>query len=481
MLNINVKGQQAYASERSIIVSDAVNYVKAQFTFDSDWNGYDLTYQFTNGSLTYNVISNSTEILIPHETLIPGELIVKVFGTIVSGTTITKRITMMPISIQVIDSSISSSESNSSNPTATEIEQLNAKIEALETGDTEALETANTALTNSQTAISTANTANTNFTDHLNNYYGNSGIITPPTLTINGDATISLSSGKYATYSDSNFTLPISQYTPADTTLTLTNNSLNYVVFNGATHAIEVTTDRSGTNYSNVIIILTVYREGTTLNIIEWGDYSKGLADKLLKRFVRTSRFERESGLALSENTGRIIQIASGIVWYGAEYLSLDQALSSDTCYQWYHASDGSWTKSLVTQYNNTQYDSGTGLVTLSNTSRYAVNWIFRGIKDAKLIHIVLGRGNYTQTQAINEQVPALPPLVSSEGMLVGKIIVQYTGTSAYSISSAFDKTFTAGDSFGADNISVADAGGYFTGTNVESVLQEIGAKLATL
>ena len=88
-----------------------------------------------------------------------------------------------------------------------------------------------------------------------------------------------------------------------------------------------------------------------------------------------------------------------------------------------YH-SGGNWTSSTIAQYNNSQYDNGTNLVSLTS-NRYAVNWVFRGIENQKHLYIVLGTGDYTINQAEAASVPTLPTTISSHAMLVGKIIVQ--------------------------------------------------------
>jgi len=104
-----------------------------------------------------------------------------------------------------------------------------------------------------------------------------------------------------------------------------------------------------------------------------------------------------------------------------------------------YHSS-GAWTSATITQYNNSQYDNGTNLVSLG-VGRYAVNWVYRNIVTSE-IDIVLGNGNYTLSQAEASQRPPRPSVLDAFYVLCGRIISQNGATAATVIESVSNVSF---------------------------------------
>ena len=129
---------------------------------------------------------------------------------------------------------------------------------------------------------------------------------------------------------------------------------------------MSVITDVNLINETTVVPVYTVFRDGTMLHPLSWDSLALALPNKLNMRFVKTERFVRQSGVVLSESATRIINISSGIIWHGATNAPPLDAINStsDSTSLWYHNA-GVWTRSQITQYNNTQYDDGTNLVTL--------------------------------------------------------------------------------------------------------------------
>lgn len=269
------------------------------------------------------------------------------------------------------------------------------------------------------------------------------GIFTKPTVHDDGDGKITLGDGVYTTFSDVNFSRPILFHSVAGATYEFTDKAINYMVYNDNTGLIEVITSRDNINQSNVIPILTVYRDGINLQILDWDTMSKGLGNKLSDRLVRTQRFVPETGgLVLGELATRRITLTGGKVWYGAANVTLDPCDSSTTATTLFYHSGTDWLETAITQYNNTQYDDGTGLQTLSGASKYGVNWIFRAIEDSEQLYVVLGNNSYTLNEAQAATLPSnLPAKIISTGLLVGRIIVKKDTDTAADISSAFSST----------------------------------------
>lgn len=274
------------------------------------------------------------------------------------------------------------------------------------------------------------------------------GVGDKPTVTGNLDGTLTVGNdGTYYLYSDATGESVIDSYTINGATYTPTDGVLSYIVanYNSGTPALQLITNVSLINETTIIPVLTVYRDGTDLHLVDWDSLGWALVNKIHQSIVKTQRVRRESGLTLSEATGRKIICSAGRVWIGAVPKDLDAIDSSvDPTTLFYHSS-GNWTSTAITAYDNTQYDNGTYLATLTNNS-YGVNFVYRCVSDTHGDHtyVVLGQGDYDLNEAQAAQPPSsLPPLIASMGILVGRIIVQKSAATATQIDSAFVSTFS--------------------------------------
>lgn len=279
------------------------------------------------------------------------------------------------------------------------------------------------------------------------NTYPSTGAVSRPVYTNNNDGTCTVSGGLYVLNTEDdlsgNF---IEIYINGDTFDSLIDDETNYIVadYNSGNPILRNTIDVLEINESDIIPVFSIYREGTYLGKLNWNEMANGLANKIHYRLVKTLRFQRESGLELGEKATRYVTVEDGIVFYGAEFVVLD-SVDSQTDDITFHSRVGDvWSKSTIHQYNNTQYNDDTGLHDLG-ANRYAVNWIYRCIADdSKMIHIVLGGGNYKLNEATASQPPSnLPKVIRTHSMLVGRIIVQKNIDVATQIDSAFNIVFT--------------------------------------
>ena len=271
------------------------------------------------------------------------------------------------------------------------------------------------------------------------------GIVTAPTFTDHGDGTCTIGSGVYNLYDNALLDGQPTQYTIAGGTFTPTDQATNYIVanYNSGTPTLQITTNVAVIDEQQIVPVFSVYRDGTTLCLIEWDSLGIGLVNKIHQSIVKTQRFRRESGLMLSEIATRIVAISAGVTWVGAVKTS-EVAIRSDVdTFKLYYHSAGNWVSTTVTQYNNSQYDDGTNLQTLSG-GKYAVNFIYRGLDTTHQEgYIVLGGGNYNLTQAQASQPPNPPPIIAATAVLVGRIIVLQGASTATQIDSAFTTVFT--------------------------------------
>ncbi|MGE5052056.1 MAG: FISUMP domain-containing protein [Bacillota bacterium] len=291
-------------------------------------------------------------------------------------------------------------------------------------------------------ATKNVNLGNYSITAHGQNLPLFNGACQIPTITDNGNGSVTIGTGDYhlATEVTGHET---KVYTLSGGTFTLTNDAQNYIVadYNSGSPLVKLISDVTLINETTIVPVYSIYRNGNFLHTQNWDALGLALANKVHQSIVKTQRYRRESGLALSVSGTRNLNLTVGRVWTGAVPISLDAiATATDNLYFWHHTG-GNWTSTVTTQFPNTQYDNGTDLVTLT-PNRYAVIWAFRGVESQKHLYCVVGTGDYTLTQAEAATLPATPTAINSHAMLVGKIIVQNGTNTPTSVQSAFDTTF---------------------------------------
>ncbi len=273
------------------------------------------------------------------------------------------------------------------------------------------------------------------------------GVVTLPSYTNNGNGSITIGSGTYSLYDNANYQGTPKTYTIAGGTFVLTDNSANYVLasYNGGSPTIEIVTTvpPANTTDSDRVPIFSTYRSGNDIHFFNWDHLSQGLAEKLNQRLRRTDRFHIDNGLSLFETATRVINITSGEVWAGANLIALNSIDSSSPEVHFYYHVGGVWTRGNLSQYNNAQYDNGTNLVTLTN-NKYAVNWVYRSVEQTGAIYVLLGTGDYSLLEAQASAEPVKPTEISTQAVLVGRIIVQKSASTATQIDRVVDVTFGA-------------------------------------
>lgn len=266
-----------------------------------------------------------------------------------------------------------------------------------------------------------------------------------------GSGQINLPSVEVALFNNPNNIEPIKVYSISSGTTnsgsipSLTDNSLNYIVidYNGGNPKYDVLLSDATINDSSIVLFMIIYRLGTIIHTLEFGNQGAGLPNKLNDRIIMTDRFARESGfsLGLSGATG-IATVGAGVSWNGVNRQSLNALNSQDDIFfQNYHVG-GSWVYTTSSNtINNQYYDNGTNPV-LSSPGKFLVNWYFRGLEINDHIYEVWGNDEYNNvSEAQLSTEPILPELVSSQSFLLGRIIVGYTASTGLA-ESAFIKVF---------------------------------------
>jgi len=280
------------------------------------------------------------------------------------------------------------------------------------------------------------------------------GAITQVAVTDYGNGLVDISSIIVNLNNQSDFSGSIDQYTvPALNSLQLIPNQYTYVTaqYNGGSPIYVAITDNNLINHSTILNIVQLYWQNVgainRLHVFYTGLYGLGLSNKTSHRLIHTQRFGWESGLSLTEYGTRNINISDGRVWYDSQEvdtLSVASATAGQE-FDFYYKSGGVWTATSQSQYNNSQFQNGNDLATLSN-NKYGVIWFYKSVNNTnRNSFCVLGSGDYTLSQAQSSQPPTLPDIISKTGILVGRIIVLKGDSLATQTDSAFSIAFAGG------------------------------------
>lgn len=258
-----------------------------------------------------------------------------------------------------------------------------------------------------------------------------SGVTVKPSYLNNGDGSVTIGTGEYTLNSQTDGSGYFKNYTITGGTFTLIDGVTNYIYadYNSGAPEIKNITTLSGINDLTTTPIYTLNRVGNYISVLDWDNQGFGLANKLTMRLRQTERFSVvPGGLTIGEAATRRITIGAGIVWYGATYVPIPASNSGDgtTQSKLFVYNGSSWSFSLQTQYNNSQYQGASGLVSLSG-NQYGVIWVYKGVEASQDQYVVLGTNSYANLSSAQAAlIPSnLPPIIPIHTILVGRIIVK--------------------------------------------------------
>ncbi len=278
-------------------------------------------------------------------------------------------------------------------------------------------------------------------------------------ITNNGDGTVTVAEGGGVVKNDDTAleSVPtslnegqgskLSHVTWSSTTLTPTDNAYNYIFYDGSAGIITHTTSFYSISFTRDFTVGRVYKYGGEVAIRLCGTNNWNFNRRV--QLFGEERFpvERATGLMIGNPSGLYISTTEGVLW--AELVnrfSVDSFDSSgtDTFNYWYRDGAGGHTRVLSnSEIDNTNYDDGSGTLAALTTNRYGVHWVY-AVHDSS-IHTVYGRGNYQLKDAQTATPPPdIPGLLSAYSTLIGKIIVQKSSTTLYSVESPFVDRFTS-------------------------------------
>jgi len=274
------------------------------------------------------------------------------------------------------------------------------------------------------------------------------GKISGGDISDNGDGSVSVSAGTgiiKITDSDTSETKFFNW--SSESSLTLTDGTTNYIYvsYNSGNPIVTSSTSLPTDKNTNVMLGL-VFRDGTILHIVTAGalitNYAK---NTLFKDLELNGKFQRTSGVIISETGTRNIAISQGTIYAGLTKVTFPAFDSSgaDTFTYYYRDGSGGWTKVTdQSQIDNLHYDDGSGTLATLGPNKYGVHWVYADPDGC--VFVVYGQDNYTLSNADLAQPPSsLPQIITDICGLVGKIIIKKSDSSFTSIESAYTQKFS--------------------------------------
>ncbi|RLC66057.1 MAG: hypothetical protein DRH97_07090, partial [Chloroflexi bacterium] len=282
---------------------------------------------------------------------------------------------------------------------------------------------------------------------------GNAGWVSGGAITDNLDGTVDVAAGTGFIRSTNDDTVPLLSFDWAGSAgVALVDGANNYVYlnYNGGAPIIAVTIVKSAVldNENSFFELAEIYREGTTLHITDQKHRAQSVGkyiQQLLHSIAHLRRADSLGGLILGETGTRNPTMSAGVIWAKltrSDVPAVDTS-GADTFDRFYRDGGGDWTRQTAqTQWNNTQYDDGTGVLATINNNRYSVQYFY--VESDGHFSSLFGQEQYVSLAGAGDDTPpsSLPPQLEEHALLIGRIIFQESAAVAEEIESAFEQTF---------------------------------------
>lgn len=220
-----------------------------------------------------------------------------------------------------------------------------------------------------------------------------------------------------------------------------------------------------------------VFNESGALHIINNPFWVGDSITNIIQRFDAIQHVARDNsfgGLSLGETGTRNVTVTAGHIWSRLNDFHFDAFNSSTggTFDRYYRDGAGGFTREAAqTQWPNTQYDDGSGVLVTMTNNRYANLW-FYAETDGDVV-MLYGQAQYTSASAAEVESPPtlIPGRLTSSGLLIGRIIFQKSSATATTVSSAFTTVFNpaaASDHNLLSNLQGGAAAEYYHLTNAQ-------------
>lgn len=231
------------------------------------------------------------------------------------------------------------------------------------------------------------------------------------------------------------------------------------VAYNGGSPLVVARTAQTW-DYDTEFPLGTIVNDSGSVYVINNPWATSDAMTNVIERFDSTAfiaRDNRTAGLTLSNTGTRNVAVSAGnllsrLSEFVISAINTSVSGSFDTYFQ---NGSGGWTKQTgQTQWNNTQYDNGTGTLASISVLGYSSRWFYL-MADGSLA-MLYGQADFTSlATALNEAPPSsVPDRILYEGILIGRFIIQASAVTPSVTQSAFGTAFTAANVTSHSNLS---------------------------
>lgn len=234
-------------------------------------------------------------------------------------------------------------------------------------------------------------------------------------------------------YSESDFGGFMGEYAIAAKSFAIASG-VNFlgVRYNAGAPEYIMYTDDTTFDYSSIVPVASVLYFSDTIYNMPYGTNADGLAEKILESIKKRHEFDITTNFTLTTSSN-YVSLGALTVNRGTSYfdcLAVDTSAVSNDMYLFSKNISGVWGSGSVTQINNTQYQSASGLASLS-AGEFVVNYVYRVSSETdKLLFTVLS-DKFTTVAAAKESevITDIPDQIKESCVLVGRIIVEQGST----------------------------------------------------
>jgi hypothetical protein len=219
----------------------------------------------------------------------------------------------------------------------------------------------------------------------------------------------------------------------ASSTIAIPTNTTRWigVEYNAGVPRVVVYTDETSYNFQDTFPLGIVSNENGVLDIINNPRKISDAPGMLIQRFHQTlpiSRDERRGGLIIGESGTRNVTLSAGRLWDRSNEFII--SATSTAWFQTYWRDGGTGFSEQInqTQWPNTAYDDGDGVLGTVASNRYANLWWYLELNGQ--ISMVYGRNVYTSVGAAVAGSPpnTIPTRLSEGARLIARTTFQGSG-----------------------------------------------------
>jgi hypothetical protein len=287
------------------------------------------------------------------------------------------------------------------------------------------------------------------------------GWISGGALTDNADGTVDIATGTGFIRSSDSATAPLYLFDWAETTgidVSSGDGTYIYLDYNGGAPVVSTTTtgaDIRGNEHDKFELYEVIW-DGTALHVTDHRQIAGDAVNLMQQRMYDIFRIQRADaygGLIITEIGTRNIAMTAGRIWIKlvASDIGAVDTSAADTFDRFYSDGGSGWTKQAAqTQWDNTHYDDGSGVLATLAPARYSNQYFY--IEADGNMACLFGQAQYTTQAAAEAETPptSMPELLEDHALLIGRVLFQKSDSAAIAVQSAFTNVFALSGSTGS-------------------------------